>query len=317
MAIEVYKEPLYRRYYVSSPCSQACIYMFVISFLMIFLPLFLGYNSTAFWLKDSTVYEQPKVQYTYQAIFQFYGQSGGEDLKLYFSTETLLNDVHNHLLRPGLISSSEVDDDLNGLTDRLDLSIKLPLSSDDSITGLDMLVFYEVTLQDRARYVIDAVTHFGYRNGGDAMGSLTVDSNIEFKQREKLLVKGGFQAPYQDDPLLPVMYEDTSLGDVQLTTILAKSAARNLTLGLNHNYVYAAPPSGAGDAFEAVFQLRVPQQYITYSPGVSEVLKNAWIQFAAIFIVIFFLLDRMNSFVFTHRLVYANQMPDMVVKKMD
>jgi hypothetical protein len=46
MAIEVYKEPLYRRYYVSSACSLACGYMFVVSFLALFLPLFLGYSST-------------------------------------------------------------------------------------------------------------------------------------------------------------------------------------------------------------------------------------------------------------------------------
>jgi hypothetical protein len=39
-----------------------------------------------------------------------------------------------------------------------------------------------------------------------------------------------FQTLYQEDPLLPVLYEDTSLGDVQLSTILAKSAARNREL---------------------------------------------------------------------------------------
>ena len=99
---QVYKEPLFRRYYVSSACSAACVYMIVILGLMIFLPLFLAYNSTgkaicsivpptltacadtplptlnlssfsAFWLKDSMLYEQPHIQYSYQAIFQFYG----------------------------------------------------------------------------------------------------------------------------------------------------------------------------------------------------------------------------------------------------
>ena len=107
------------------------------------------------------------------------------------------------------------------------------------------------------------------------------------------------------------MYADTSLGDVQVSTILAKSAARNckrkkvlmkavelffgahhidtmttfifvidlhsivnykcrscgvvrsivVTLGLEHNYVYAEPASGASN-FVANFQLRIPHQYI-------------------------------------------------------
>ena len=32
-------------------------------------------------------------------------------------------------------------------------------------------------------------------------------------------------------------------------------------------------------------------------------LKFAWVQFLAIFLVIFFLLDRMSSFVFTHKVI--------------
>jgi hypothetical protein len=39
----------------------------------------------------------------------------------------------------------------------------------------------------------------------------------------------------------------------------------------------------------------------SYSPGVSEVLKFAWVQYLSLFLVTFFLLDRMNSFVFTHK----------------
>ena len=40
---------------------------------------------------------------------------------------------------------------------------------------------------------------------------------------------------------------------------------------------------------------------LSYSPGPSEVLKWAWVQYVSVFLVIAFLLDRMNSFVFTHK----------------
>lgn len=67
------------------------------------------------------------------------------------------------------------------ITVRLSLSVELPLSSyrvdststvqtEEVITGLDVLIFYEVRLQDRAKYIVDAVTHFPYRNGGEGMG---------------------------------------------------------------------------------------------------------------------------------------------------
>lgn len=44
--------------------------------------------------------------------------TGTENFVYYWSTETLLNDVHNADLRPAQISSIEVDDDRNGLMDR-------------------------------------------------------------------------------------------------------------------------------------------------------------------------------------------------------
>lgn len=58
--------------------------------------------------------------------------------------------------------------------------MKLPLSTDESITGLDVVVFYEVRVQDRARYIVDAMTHFGYRNGGDAMGEYSCSFTLPF-----------------------------------------------------------------------------------------------------------------------------------------
>jgi hypothetical protein len=38
-----------------------------------------------------------------------------------------------------------------------------------------------------------------------------------------------------------------------------------------------------------------------YTPPVSAVLKNAWIQYIAFFVVVAFLLFRLNSFVFRHK----------------
>jgi hypothetical protein len=40
---------------------------------------------------------------------------------------------------------------------------------------------------------------------------------------------------------------------------------------------------------------------LRYTPTVSAVLKNAWIQYLAFFAVISFLLFRLNSFVFRHK----------------
>jgi hypothetical protein len=49
-----------------------------------------------------------------------------------------------------------------------------------------------------------------------------------------------------------------------------------------------------------------------YTPTVSAVLKNAWIQYLAFFAVISFLLFRLNSFVFRHKVNLSSPVPCMM-----
>lgn len=69
--------------------------------------------------------------------------------------------------------------------------------------------------------------------------------------------------------------------------------------------------------FQAAVTIRVPEQPIWYTPSVTQVLKFAWIQYMSIFILVSFLLFRLNSFVFSHQLVSSYPAADVVYEKMD
>lgn len=58
---------------------------------------------------------------------------------------------------------------------------------------------------------------------------------------------------------------------------------------------------GSVPYFQANAIIRIPEQPVWYMPPVSEVLKFAWIQYLALFALVAFLLSRLNSFVFGHR----------------
>ena len=49
--------------------------------------------------------------------------------------------------------------------------------------------------------------------------------------------------------------------------------------------------------------MRVPDQDIYYTPTASEVLKDAWIKYLALFVVTKYLLEYFCSFVFYNQLV--------------
>ncbi len=69
--------------------------------------------------------------------------------------------------------------------------------------------------------------------------------------------------------------------------------------------------------FNATFVIRIPEQSVRYIPGVSEVLKFAWIQFMSFFIITTFLLHRLTSFVFRNQLLHSYSVVDVMSNKND
>ena len=63
--------------------------------------------------------------------------------------------------------------------------------------------------------------------------------------------------------------------------------------------------------------VRIPEQAVLYTPAVSEVLKYAWIQYIAFFIITTFLLHRLTSFVFRNQLLHAYTTVDVMSNKSD
>ena len=60
---------------------------------------------------------------------------------------------------------------------------------------------------------------------------------------------------------------------------------------------------GAYANFNLTMVLRVPQQDVLYTPTASEVLKDAWLKYLAIFVVVKYLLEFFASFVAYNQLV--------------
>jgi transmembrane protein 231 len=321
MAFEIHREPLYRRYYAPY-YSAACLYTVAVGFLLIFIPFIISYSSSNLWLKNNVVYEQLDLTYQYQAIFQFYGEENESPLSLSYSTSPKINDLYSDSLRMSVFRSNEVDENNDGVMDRLEVGIQVPLGTDESITRMSAVFYHTAVLKDTVRYIFDTVSYVNH-DSGTPMGSLLIDGDVILRQSTSLSTKGGYRLPYTDDPLLDIT-EDMSIADVNIGTILSKSAARNLTTNFIPTYTYAVPmisPNladvGSQKFFNATMTMRVPVQKIVYIPSASEVLKHAWIQYVSFFIVVGFLLVRLTSFILRHRLIYATPVADVVHEKLD
>jgi hypothetical protein len=297
----------------------------MVGFLLIFLPLIIAYNSTGFWLKEDIYYEQPLINYKYQAIVEVYGTKVNTNtpLSLYYSTSSYLNQQHNANLRSAVIQSAELDDNMDGINDRIEFSMLMPLKAYEQVTGLNILFTHDVKLQERAYYVFDSASLIQHE-ASSPIKDIKIDGDMRIRQTWPLSTKGGFKAPYVNDPLISESITvGTSTSSFSVAQVMSSMASRNLSVSFTPTYKATerdtdAPSIDQGNRnFNATITLRIPHQPIWITPSISEVLKDAWIQYVSFFIANAFLLYRISSFVFRYKLLDTYNSADIIAEKMD
>lgn len=322
MSIEVHREALSKRFY-APVYSSTCAYTILYSFILIVLPLIIAYNSYDFWWKEGSLLEQPDVVYTYQTTIQWYGRNRdtGSNINYFYSTNAQINQLYSSNIKFPILKSGVLDDNRDGKMDRLELSIALPLTNEETIYGFDCMIYYQTTLNARAKVIFDAVSLIGYE-AGTPMSKVGIDGDLILRQTYPFSVYGGYKNLYSNDPLFDITTSSTA-NDVAFDTIMHRYTARNVTLTFKTNYQYVerrddlvtSLSENNGRFFNTTLTVRVPTQTIQYTPPVSSVLKFAWVQYVSFFLVVYFLLYQLNSFIYTNKLLPVYATADIMVDK--
>ena len=303
----VYSEPLYRRYYASR-FSLAYVGFAVIALIAIILPFFLAYSNTPnFWLKTSTYREQPSVLYNHKTVVLLHGRrDDGSLFKLFFSTMSALNALYSADLRLPVLRATPLDTNRDGRVDRFVAEVAMPLLPSEHIYSAQVANLFTVRLKDRARLEFEALA-FAEKEAGLPGAGLYVDGDFVLKQTWPLKPIGGYWTPYSDEPLIDP--ESPTFLEGHIPRLLAAVAARNYTCDLVKRHESwapsAGPPANSPDSyvFNVTMDMRVPIADVLYTPTATEVLKAAWIRYLSLAVLVYYLLDKLLSFVFYYQLL--------------
>lgn len=148
-----------------------------------------------FWTRELTVYEQPRVLYKYFAIVQMYGQDSNSDgdvpLYLYYSTSQAVNSLYSRNLRIPIVHTIVQDDNRDGLPDRFEFSVAMPLSPQESVKRVVILLYYDVTFSKKAKINFDAISFLDHESSLPLAG-LHADGDLLLRQTIPLSSKGGW-----------------------------------------------------------------------------------------------------------------------------
>lgn len=112
-------------------------------------------------------------------------------LNIFYSTSPSVNQLYNTNLRIPFLQSAEFDDNSDGKSDRLEVSVVMPTMPGEKINAVSGLLYHEVRLSDTVRYVYDAATFINYE-GATPIEKVSFDGDITIKQTWPFSSKGGY-----------------------------------------------------------------------------------------------------------------------------
>lgn len=315
MGARVYREWVARDY-VAGRISAAYFFWVLCLAFAILAPFFLAIASHSFWLKESTYSEQPDVRFQYKMVLLAEGtvkdsssSTSSNPMQLFWSTNSSFNDLYQDSLRVPVIRSRTLDDNADTLADSIHISAELPLTKLESVHSVSALFLFDFRLKQRVKYRMDAL---GFVQQSSALPGrrLTVDADIKMRQGSALSVLGGFSTPHTrgDAPLL-----EPQLGtsrDLLFSSLVTDYRMRATSAGLQdvHSvWERAAQQSTAAGSVPGNFTLaatiRVPRMAVVYQPDWSETVKMAWVQYIALFAIVWYLLSALREFVYTNQIL--------------
>lgn len=91
------------------------------------------------------------------------------------------------------LKSATIDENLDGITDKISISVSMPLSSSERISSYTALTYFDCQLRGHAKVLFDSVVLMDGSKGDDSNGisSISLDGDIILRQLQPFKAYAG------------------------------------------------------------------------------------------------------------------------------
>lgn len=308
--VQVYKEPLCRRYY-GSILGEALLLRVFAYLGAIALALVVAYATGGFWIKLKPDNVQASVHYTYDALLIFEGLNPGE--VMVWSSLSTINTQFSNYVTAATVQAGEEDINNDGKVDII--SFSAAVAKDFPIHSVKALLQFHYSISGTLKLDMYSLAYLQHSSPVQG-AALFTDGHLELVALTQLPANrysSVYNTPLLNSttPLVQSVVQPTV--QLELQSILQGYLSRNYTTSYqNYNPVWM---SGIRDSFTLNMRIRIPpHQVVYYRPAPIEMLKGGWIQWLATFVALWYLLTWAEWFVFTQRLVETRVVSDFKPK---
>ncbi|KAJ3031206.1 UNVERIFIED_CONTAM: Chromodomain-helicase-DNA-binding protein 1-like [Siphonaria sp. JEL0065] len=270
----------FQRHFRVPVLSQATFLACLLSIASLVLPLVWAYAGQS----------QPAVTYMRDSLIILDGVDAVTSVpySYFFSTNPKLNQLFEANIKsvPN-IKVSEVDETNDGIADYLSFTIRVPLQPTDSIQRVRVAMFLRYDLESVARMTMQSAILFDESTSVSA-SSFRINADLRIVQRELL-----FPPIDNYDYNTAIMnYTFLSTGKNTDSYLWSKIIERYEDRNIRTKLDVTSPPTwesprAINQPFTIHGKIRYSKDMYSYRPSIMEVLKAAWIQYLAYFVLIY------------------------------
>ncbi|GIL45719.1 hypothetical protein Vafri_2888 [Volvox africanus] len=308
--VQVYKDPLCRRYY-GNIIGEAALFRVASYLAAIVLAVVVAYATGGFWVRLKPTNAQPTVHYTNDALLIFEGQQSQQ--ALVWSTLETISTAFSDNFAPASVQVSEEDLNYDGKPDIINFSASI--ASSFPIHSVKALLQFKYSLTGNLQLDMSCLAYLTHSS--PIQGSTLFTDGELVLQAKNQIGDRRYNSVYDvsilnsTTPSVQTAVQPTL--ELELQSILANYLSRNYTTLYTNDYPVWI--GGTRNGFELRMRIRIPpNQVVYYRPQTIEMLKFGWIQWLATFIVLWYLLQWVEWFVFAFRLVETRIVSDFQPK---
>ncbi|KAG5891832.1 hypothetical protein JTB14_035854 [Gonioctena quinquepunctata] len=307
VVLEVFKKNIKVRY-KSTLISKATFLTLISGFLTYTLPFIFAYKSGGFWLKHDMFFEQPEVNLL--GDYLFIATTNNSSNPIVCSTYPFYKRRLDHLDFCTLMKVREIDQNLDGKIDRIIVNFRVNLFN-HNIETINLILPLSYKLNDVCPFLMQSAIIFQHSLHQSLANNLQMFADLTIYQTNPIQCDKNKVNNFYNTTIIDVDYDKENSNNFEIESIIEKYFDRNVTTQLTNIFTNIKIENKR--AFDLKLSVRYPQHRIFYKPGFWKIIKTAWVQYSAVYIIVAWCSMKVKNYFFSNRLVFYYQ--DSPLKK--
>ncbi|KAL1500915.1 hypothetical protein ABEB36_006334 [Hypothenemus hampei] len=244
------------------------------------LPFVFCYYTGGFWLKRNLIYEQPIVRTNGKILFLATATGG-----VVMGCHTF--PLHGKLDNCSFVKIREIDRNFDARNDFLELSITLRMEKLLKIESFHLVLPLNYSLEENCKFHMESAIVFQKYNLNGA-SNILINADLDFQQSSPIKCNS--------KPVIQTFQME------DFENILKEHTFREVKLILS-NQLRTTSSIEDDHLFIMNLLIKIKENLLITKPKFWQILKEAWVQYLALWIIIHVVLRRIKKYIFDNDLV--------------